>query len=335
MDDRLEQVMRAALAMQRHNWEQGVVAQAFLEAGDERTGLLMAVEAANRQTEDGRCAQLGASKAATDPCAVGEALIRACEMTDDPALQNARDRLLDWALNRAPRNSEGIVYHLTDAREFWVDSMYMLPPFLARAGYYDEALKQIDGYWRALYHADNGLLSHRWDDGTGRFVRSACWGVGNGWAAAGLARVIALLPGEYAAPRSALIARADALLRAALRHQRPDGLFHDVLDDPDSFREVNAGQMFAYTIYRGVREGWLDASLLSAAERVHEAVLHHVDQYGCVRDVCGAPSFDAPGVAPEGQAFFILMETARGRLTSAARSSSDNNANAHSQPSRG
>ena len=37
MDDRerLARVKRMALAFQRHDWEQGVVAQAFLEAGDE------------------------------------------------------------------------------------------------------------------------------------------------------------------------------------------------------------------------------------------------------------------------------------------------------------
>ncbi len=36
-----------------------------------------------------------------------------------------------------------------------------------------------------------------------------------------------------------------------------------------------------------------------------------VDDYGLVRNVCGMPSFDHPGVAPEGQAFYILMEAAR------------------------
>jgi hypothetical protein len=35
-----------------------------------------------------------------------------------------------------------------------------------------------------------------------------------------------------------------------------------------------------------------------------------VDAYGLVQDVCGAPRFDHPGVATEGQAFFLLMEAA-------------------------
>jgi len=35
-----------------------------------------------------------------------------------------------------------------------------------------------------------------------------------------------------------------------------------------------------------------------------------VDDLGYVRDVCGSPTFEKPGVAAEGQAFFILMEAA-------------------------
>ena len=310
-DQQLEQVKRATLAMQRHNWEQGTVAQAFLEAGDTDIAVLMAVEAVNRQLPDGRCAMLGGGEAVTDPCAIGEALITACELTGDAQLNSARDKLLHWALSDAPRNGDGIVYHLCRSRQFWVDSFYMLPPFLARAGHIDEAMRQVNGYWQALFNKENGLLSHQWDDGEQRFIRKAAWGVGNGWAAAGMARIIRLLPEDRAAEKQLLIDRVKQLLTAAMAHQRPDGLFHDVLDDPSTFREVNCGQMFAYCIYRGMREGWLDDSYTENAERIYAAACREIDRYGLVRNVCGVPHFDAPHVAPEGQAFCILMETAR------------------------
>lgn len=307
----LNKVKQAALAMQRHNWEQGVLAQAFLEIGDTDTAILLAVEGANRQNADGRCCHIANSNASTDPCAVGEALIFACEQTGDPVLIAARDRLLEWALETAPRNADGVVYHFSNGTEFWVDSLYMLPPFLARAGYHDEALNQINGYWNALYLPEKGLLAHRWDDETQRFVRRDVWGVGNGWAAAGMARVRALLPDGCAEQKKELTDRIRALLSSALRFQREDGMFHDVLDDPASFPEVNCGQMFAYTIYRGVREGWLDPALTDAADRIRAAAHASVDAYGLVRNVCGMPHFDRSFVAPEGQAFFILMEASR------------------------
>jgi len=311
MNDRVKQ---ALLAMQRYNWEQGVAAQAFLEAGDHDIAIAMAIEGANRQHPDGRCCHIGDSNAVTDPCAIGEALILACERTGAPFLCEARDKLLHWALCDAPRNAEGVVYHFTDGQLIWVDSMYMLPPFLARAGEYAAAIRQLDGYWDVLFDPSCGLLAHQWSDAEQRYIRRDAWAVGNGWAMAGMARVIALLPEEYADGKQRLIERTRALLDAAIRHQRKDGAFHDVLDDPSTFREVNFAQMLAYTIYRGVQGGWLDASFLPFAEKARAAALAEVDAHGLVRQVCGAPFFDSPGVAPEGQAFHILMEAARGEL---------------------
>lgn len=304
-------VKQALLAMQRYNWEQGVAAQAFLESGDRDIAIAMASEGANRQNTDGRCCHIGDSPAVTDPCAIGEALIFACEQTGDAFLCAARDRLLHWALHDAPRNAEGVVYHFLHGQLIWVDSMYMLPPFLARAGEYAEAIRQLDGYWDALYDPAKGLLSHQWSDEEQRFPRKDAWAVGNGWAMAGMARVIALLPEEYAEARQRLIFRTRSLIEAALAYQMADGSFHDVLDDPASFREVNFAQMLAYTIYRGVKAGWLAETLLPFAKKARSAALREVDAFGLVRNVCGAPHFDKPGVAPEGQAFHILMEAAR------------------------
>ena len=308
-----DRVKRALLSMQRHNWEQGVTAQAFLEAGDEDIAIALALEGANRQAADGRCCHIAESTAVTDPCAVGEALIFAAEKTGDPFLCQARDRLLHWAMHDAPRSPRGVVYHFQQGQLIWVDSMYMLPPFLARAGEFDEAMRQLDGYWATLYTPENGLLAHQWSDAEHRFFRRDAWAVGNGWAMAGMARVIALLPEEHPG-RTRLITRVQQLISAALPHQLPDGAFHDVLDDPTTFREVNFAQMLAYTIYRGVAGGWLHASLLPHAEKARAAALAEVDAYGLVRNVCGAPHFDKPGVAPEGQAFHILMETERAKL---------------------
>lgn len=315
----LSKVKHAALCMQRNNWEQGVLAQAFLEAGDRETAIQLAVEAVYRQQEDGRCCQIGASTASTDPCAVGEALIIAAETTGDPWLLQAKEKLLHWALELAPRNAEGIVYHFDDSREIWVDSCYMLPPFLAAAGYYDEALKQLDGYYSILLDESKNLLSHRWDDATKSYPRRDVWGVGNGWAAAGMIRVHDQLPGTFVAERERLEIRIRTLLSAAYRYQREDGAFHDVLDDPHSFREINCGQMFAYTVYRGVAEGWLEGDYIPLAEKSREAALSSVDSYGLVQDVCGLPYFDRPGVATEGQAFFILMESARDKWMKARK----------------
>ena len=311
--DTICRVKQATLAMQRYSWEQGVVAQAFLESGERDATILLALEGAHRQTDDGRCAQIGEQCASTDPCAIGEALVYAFRETGDPLFENALAKLLQWSLKTAPRNAEGIVYHLDNRPQFWVDSLYMLPPFLASAGHFDAALQQIDGYWNALFLPDTSLLAHMWDDQAKTFIRRDAWGVGNGWALAGLARVIACLPTAYAAQRGDLINRLQTLLDAVLKHQRADALFHDVLDNPGSFVETNAAQMVAYTIYRGIHEHYLSQTYLPAAQAIYYAVGKKVDQYGIVQDVCGSPLFNAPGSAPEGQAFYLLMNAMRAK----------------------
>jgi unsaturated rhamnogalacturonyl hydrolase len=133
------------------------------------------------------------------------------------------------------------------------------------------------------------------------------WGVGNGWAAAGMARVIDVLPDGSA--RQQIIDDVSQLLDGCLVYLRDDGLFHDVVNNPDTFIETNLAQMLAYTIYRGIRAGWLHEMYRDSADKMRAAAFRKVDAFGLVQDVCGAPMFDRPGVAPEGQAFFLLMES--------------------------
>lgn len=314
-DVRKEMLKKAALsllAMQRHSWEQGTAMQAFLEMGEMDTVCAMAHEAVYRSLPDGRAATIGVTDAVTDPCSVGEALIAACRHRADPMLERGLKALLTWALSEAPRSDDGILYHLTTSRQFWVDSMYMLPPFLAAAGEFAEAYRQMNAYWNALYDRDSGLMSHMWDDENGTYIRRAHWGSGNGWALAGMARLHGLLPLKgYEKEKGILEDRTIRLLKAVLSLLRPDGLFHDVIDDSSTFVETNLSQMTAYTIYRGMAEGWLDpAAYIKEAKLLRMAAEGQMDEFGFIRGVCGAPAFDKPGISPEGQAFYLLMEHA-------------------------
>jgi unsaturated rhamnogalacturonyl hydrolase len=309
----IDLVKLALLSMQRNSWEQGVAMDAFLEQGDRDVVIALAKEAANRRTPDGRLAMIRPDEGITDPCSVGEALIFSFRETDDKDLGDACDSLLNWALKSAPRNHNGILYHVPNRPEFWIDSIYMLPPYLAAAGHPEEALRQIDGYRAALFDRQAGLFSHRWDDAKQTFVRKDFWGVGNGWAAAGLARTIDLLPETMSSQKQELAQVARALVDCLLKYRRPDWLFHDVVDDPESFVEVNLSQMLAYTIYRGLVAGWLPVEYEKPAQVLKQAVAGKVDRFGLVQGVCGSPHFDRPGVAAEGQAFCLLLDAAAQR----------------------
>ncbi len=309
-----EKVKQAMLTRQRHAWEQGVAAQALLEMGETELVILMAREAVIRQWEDGRLGQVCDNHGVTDPGANGEAVLFAAQVTGDPGLKAAADRMLDYFLHRAPRTKDGTLYHIDNKPQVWVDSMYMAPPFLAVAGQPAEALNQVEGIRRLLWNKEKKLYSAIWDAERGDFFRKDFWGVGNGWAAAGMTRIIKTLPPAMETGRKRLIGYVRDTLDGCLAHQRPDGLFHDVVDAPSTFIETNLAQILAYCIFRGVKAGWLEASYLRPAEKMRAAARAKVDKEGLVQDVCGSPTFEAPGTATEGQAFFLLMEAAAADL---------------------
>jgi unsaturated rhamnogalacturonyl hydrolase len=306
----IKQVSQALLTMQRYSWEQGVAAQAFLELGEINTAIMLARDAVQRQNRDGRLACLHDKEGVTDPAANGEALILAARITRDPILQAGLDAMLDYLMKTAPRSSDGTLFHVMDAKEVWVDSMYMAPPFLAIAGQVDEAIRQIHGIKIRLWNSEAKLYAHIWNEDRKAFTRAAHWGVGNGWAAAGITRVIRTLPETQLSDRQNLQEHVKEIIDGCLVHQRQDGLFHDVVDDPGTFVETNLAQMLAYSIYRGTVGRWLPSGYQEFADKMRKAVHQKVDDSGYVQGVCGAPGFDWAGTAPEGQAFFLLMEAA-------------------------
>ena len=55
--------------------------------------------------------------------------------------------------------------------------------------------------------------------------------------------------------------------RALLRHQAPDGMWRQVVDEPGSYREVTVTAMTIVALARGVRLGWLGETYRPAIER--------------------------------------------------------------------
>lgn len=312
--NQLVRVINAMLSMQRASWEQGVAMQSLWEIGETELAYLMAKEAVLRQVDDGRLSVLYTDNGVTDPAASGEVVYRMAQKTGETEFVEANKKMLDFLLNNAPKSEDGILYHIMSGPEFWIDSMYMAPPYLSAAGYHKEAIKQINGFRKALWNPEKKLFSHRWHDEKKIFPNEKFWGVGNGWSMACYARVIDTLPKNMENERKQLIAFAIENIEGCLPYLRDDGLFHDIIDDNTTFVETNLGQMIAYTIYRGIKSGWLLDSYFEKAEKMRDAALAKVDEHGFVQGVCGAPHFNSSGRAAEGQAFYILMEASRKKL---------------------
>ncbi|HXJ87774.1 MAG TPA: glycoside hydrolase family 88 protein [Candidatus Binatia bacterium] len=312
---RIHRAAAAGLAMQRRDWEQGVLAQAFLEAGDDENVVLLTKAAIVQRVSDGRLGVVDAGSP-TDPAMGGEAYWRAAQITGDAEVKDAVLGMLEWILHKAPRAPDGTLYHIFEGPQVWSDGYFSAPCFLAAMGHYDEAILQIDGYRKRLWDPGKKLLAHIWDDGQKAENRKDFWGGGNGWAAAGLARVIRVLPNNRREDRQRLVAFATDLIDGCIAHQRPDGLFHDVVDRPETFLETNLAQMLAFAIYSGVLDGWLPQRYRVAADRMRTAARSQMDGFGYVQHVCGAPNFDRSGTSTEAQGFAIMMEAAGRKLGS-------------------
>ncbi len=315
VERRIKLAAAAGLSMQRRDWEQGVLAQAFLEAGDDETVILLAKAAIVQRVADGRLGVVDQGSP-TDPAMGGEAYWHAAEITGDAQIKEAVLGMLEWILHKAPRASDGTLYHIFEGPQIWSDGYFSAPCFLAAMGHYDEALLQIDGYRKRLWDPERKLLSHIFDESGKAENRKEYWGGGNGWAAAGLARVIRLLPKSREEDRQRLSAFAADLIDGCLAYQRTDGLFHDMINRPNTFLETNLAQMLSFAIYSGLFGGWLPQRYRAAADRMRSAARAQMDRFGYVQHVCGAPNFDRSGTSTEAQAFAIMMEAAGRKIDS-------------------
>lgn len=273
---------------------------------------------------------------------------------------------------RAPKgqsqepSSREVLSHRIDSTQIWSDSVYMLPPFLASSAVY-YSRQSCEGYdvqhlvamtldqillAAEILQSKTGEWSHIYDLQARAFKREAFWGVGNGWACGGIIRVFRIFVAalDEAPPDSAIcdaLGKADfveklqqcyaILLRtldACLAHMRSDGLFHDILNDTDTFVETNLSQQLAYTLFRLLDLHQHSTTDVRArlhlpplsddtanrweklANTMRAAAVRKTDRWGFVRDVCGSPHFDRPGTAAEGQTWGILMEVAKAEYES-------------------
>ena len=177
--DVITRVALALLAMQRHSWEQGLAARAFLELGDMVLFELMIRAAVMRQHSDGRLGLMGCLTESLDPAGNGVPVHRAARLLNDGTLREASRRMQSYLLHKAPRAEDGTLYHMNDQPEIWVDSLYTAPPFLALSGHAAEALRQIAGTRKRLWNSEAKLYYPIWDEEKGAIKRAEFWGIGN------------------------------------------------------------------------------------------------------------------------------------------------------------
>lgn len=222
---------------------------------------------------------------------MGVNFITAYKETGDERFLSMIYRLRGCMQNNVSRFADGTFCRKAHGT-MWADDFYMSMPFLANlySQMGDETalrdiLCQIRGFRERLYMPEEKIFSHIYflDKGEKNLVP---WGRGNGWIAFGLSEALMQIPKE-----SAAYVEGVNLLRefceGLIDVQDDDGMWHQVLNRPDSYSETSATAMFALMLYRGVRFGWIDESYVKYADKALQALLKgYVDKDGVLYGVC-------------------------------------------------
>jgi rhamnogalacturonyl hydrolase YesR len=115
---------------------------------------------------------------------------------------------------------------------------------------YLEACRNHYEFMRKMCRRGDGIYRHS-------PLCEAAWGRGNGFPALGLALVLRELP-PGSPDRMNYEKELKAHLTALLPFQDESGMWHQVIDHPESYPEFSATCMIGLALHQGLREGWLD-----------------------------------------------------------------------------
>lgn len=259
-----------------------------------------------------------------DDCqAPGRALVTLYRRRGDDRYLVAAEALASLQ-DRLPRNPEGALlvraHQAGWKHQIWIDSVDLIGPLYANlASLTNDSRRQSQAVAATLAHlrclqTDSGLASHGYDTHAGR--NGHHWSRGMGWALMGMVDVLALTP-ETTSDRAELLQRFIAMTDGLLPHQRDDGLWHIVVDRPDSYVETTLAAMFVIAMHKAVEAGLIAPDAVkSPMAAARQGVLRHVNPNGVLARVSDATPVSQYatyatrpfGEFPWGQGPLLMME---------------------------
>lgn len=194
-----------------------------------------------------------------------------------------------WGPPEGPRVKEEshVFYRMghTWQTRLWIDDMFMITAVQAQAyratgdaKYIDRAAREMVMYLDSLQRP-NGLFYHAPDV-------PFFWGRGNGWMAAGTAELLRSLP-QNNSDRAHIMEGYKKMMETLLKYQAADGMWRQLIDDPESWPETSSTGMFTFAMITGVKNGWLDKEVYGAAARKGWlALITYIEPNGDIREVC-------------------------------------------------
>ena len=235
-----------------------------------------------------------APRSLDDSGSMAVAFIKASRAGLEPdSLRPWIDNYLNWISAGQKRLADGTLARDRPLHDtLWLDDLYMSVPALAQMGaltgqrrYFDDAVKQVRQFSARMFLPEIGLYRHGWVKAMDPHPVFA-WGRANGWALVAMAELLSELPENHRG-RAAILAQFCAHAAGLARVQGHAGLWHQLLDRPDSYPETSASAMFVYAIARGINRGWLDPLAYGPMVSLGwNAVARQVNASGQVENTC-------------------------------------------------
>lgn len=167
----------------------------------------------------------------------------------------------------------------------WIDDMFMITAVQTQAFRVTNDRKYIDRTARemVLYldelQLENGLFYHSPD-------AHFHWGRGNGWMAVGMAEILRAMPEDHP-DRERIMKGYHDMMAALLKFQAEDGMWRQLINDEESWKETSSTGMFTYSMITGVKNGWLDEKTYGvAARKAWLALTGYINEDGLLTEVC-------------------------------------------------
>jgi unsaturated rhamnogalacturonyl hydrolase len=176
----------------------------------------------------------------------------------------------------------------------WLDDLYMSVPFLSRyyrltgdVRYLDDAVNQFILYREKMLIPGLKVMSHVYYTDL-KIANGIPWGRGNGWVLFSLSELLQILPEDYSR-REEMLKLFRELCEGYRSLQDAQGLWHQVLDDSESYPESSCTSMFICAFARGVQFGWLlesDKYRQAAVNGWNGLMRNSVDKHGNIYGIC-------------------------------------------------
>jgi len=237
----------------------------------------------------------------------GHAVLMLYEVTKDKRHLALADQINAFMLNQAERTKDGGLSHFNGKQQLWVDTLDMCCPVLSHSARIKgepklqaEAVRQLEVFARHLRDSETGLWYHMWDERSGKRTPSF-WGRGNGWVVMSYTEVLKHERADSPA-RARLAAAFGKQLASIVRLQdRRTGLWHTVLDQPDTYLETSASAMILFALAECRTRKLIDVPYADAMRRVWAGLARQVDARGRVTGV-------SAGTGPSGKAGYVARK---------------------------